>query len=195
MRVVICPGIHAPELTVAFLDSLGWQANCGDRADDCLIVPTACPPYSAWHVFQFLRDRLRPQSRYSRPGVPFPGLESLVFISFSAGVVGAIGATHLWRCGGGPIAAFIAVDGWGVPLYGSFPIYRISHDPFTHWSSGLLGRGQAGFYAEPAVSHLELWRSPQIVWGWQVRRLGQGLIERSRTTAAQFIRSRLSAVE
>ena len=55
--------------------------------------------------------------------------------------------------------ALIAFDGWGVPLVGNFPIYRISHDQFTHWSSELLGKGDKSFYADPPVEHLDLWRS------------------------------------
>ena len=54
-----------------------------------------------------------------------------------------------------------------MPLTGNFPIYRVSHDYFTHWSSGLLGAGYKGFYADPEVEHLDLWRSPANVYGWQ----------------------------
>ena len=32
----------------------------------------------------------------------------------------------------------------------------------------MLGQGNEGFYAEPAKSHLELWRSPENCWGWRV---------------------------
>ncbi|MCU0568633.1 MAG: hypothetical protein MUF49_18805 [Oculatellaceae cyanobacterium Prado106] len=90
----------------------------------------------------------------------------LFFVGFSAGVVGAIGAARLWHQWGGQVQGLAAFDGWGVPLWGDFPIYRISHDAFTHWSSALLGAGQASFYAEPPVSHLALWRSPETVQGW-----------------------------
>ena len=32
----------------------------------------------------------------------------------------------------------------------------------------LLGNGENNFYAEPAVDHLSMWRSPQTVQGWWV---------------------------
>lgn len=75
-------------------------------------------------------------------------------------------AARSWQQSGGTIKALIALDGWGVPLYGDFPIHRLSHDHFTHWSSKLLGAGLDGFYADPPVEHLELWRSPQTTQGW-----------------------------
>lgn len=78
--------------------------------------------------------------------------------------------------------ALIAVDGWGVPLSGNFPIHRLSHDYFTHWSSALLGSGDDSFYSDPAVEHLAIWRSPHTCQGWWV----QGG-KRTFTTAAQFI--------
>jgi hypothetical protein len=31
-----------------------------------------------------------------------------------------------------------------------------------------LGSGDAGFYADPAVPHLDLWRSPGQVRGWWI---------------------------
>ncbi len=54
-----------------------------------------------------------------------------------------------------------------MPLLANFPIYRISHDRFTHWSSSILGEGESGFYADPEVEHLDLWRSPHTCRGWQ----------------------------
>jgi len=44
----------------------------------------------------------------------------------------------------------------GVPLVGNFPIHRLSHDYFTHWSSAVLGSGNDSFYADPPVEHLEM---------------------------------------
>lgn len=93
----------------------------------------------------------------------------LAFVSFSAGVVGAIGAAWMWQFLGGTVKAFIAFDGWGVPLWGSFPIHRFSHDEFTHWSSALLGAGSDSFYADPPVAHLDLWAKPQIAQGWWIQ--------------------------
>lgn len=152
MSIVICPGIHSPELTSRFLaglESEGYQPRELHifPAQDYLAV-------SAFHILQFLSEGRR-----------VPLHTPLIFISFSAGVVGAIGAAWGWQLLGGQIKAFIALDGWGVPLSGNFPIHRLSHDEFTHWSSSLLGSGGDSFYAEPPVSHLDLWRSPQIVQG------------------------------
>jgi hypothetical protein len=132
------------------------------------------PAYSGVHILQFLGDRV-------------PAASELIFISFSAGVVGAIAAALAWQLQGGKVKAFIAVDGWGVPLTGNFPIHRISHDYFTHWSSALLGSGLDSFYADPPIEHLELWRNPQTAQGWWVQH-SEGTSEtRSPTTAAVFL--------
>jgi hypothetical protein len=118
-------------------------------------------------------------------------LAPVVFISFSAGVVGAIGAAWQLQFSQNRVKAFLAIDGWGVPLYGNFPIHRISHDYFTHWSSALLGAGEEGFYADPGVGHLQMWRSPQEVWGWQMPPAGMSS-DPERITALAFIARRLS---
>ncbi|MBW4563689.1 MAG: hypothetical protein KME32_21605 [Mojavia pulchra JT2-VF2] len=161
MSIIICPGIHDPALTKSFI--LGCldpdsRSSIAANLDDVLVFPEqGFLTLSALHILQFLRDRVGDK------------LESpVIFISFSAGVVGAILAACSWRLLGGNVKAFIAIDGWGVPLWGDFPIHRISHDYFTHWSSSLLGSGQNNFYAEPAVDHLSMWRSPQTVQGFWV---------------------------
>ncbi|NES72229.1 MAG: hypothetical protein F6K24_47060, partial [Okeania sp. SIO2D1] len=41
----------------------------------------------------------------------------------------------------------------------------------------------ASFYAEPAVTHLELWRSPATTQGWWTSHPGL----RSRCSAAEFL--------
>jgi pimeloyl-ACP methyl ester carboxylesterase len=168
MPVVICPGVHAASLTSYFVKALPMRS-------ELLIVPHTLPVYSAPHILAFLQQQILPSQRH----LP------ILLIGFSAGVVGAIGAAYLWQSMGGQIAALIAIDGWGVPLFGSFPVHRISHDAFTHWSSRLLGTGQDSFYAEPAVAHLELWRSPQTVMGWSIRCSDQ---RHHRTTAAEFLK-------
>lgn len=146
MKIVICPGMHSPELTEKLI------AVLGQPLDDLLIVPgDRLPVYSPQHVFDFLA-----------PVLPTP----LLFIAFSAGVVGAIGAAHEWERQGGTVQGLIAIDGWGVPLGGNFPIHRVSHDFFTHWSSALLGKGLDSFYADPPVEHLTLWHSPDQVQGY-----------------------------
>lgn len=163
MTIVICPGYHPPELTIDFLKGLGRDPGKTVRPD--LIYPAdRQPPYSSLHLLTFLRQSEQGQTEKS-----YQKLQSLLFIGFSAGVVAAIGAAHLWQADGGSVKAVIAIDGWGVPLWGNFPIHRLSHDAFTHWSSALLGGGEAGFYADPAVGHLDLWRSPQHVGGYWVQ--------------------------
>ena len=125
---------------------------------ECLVLPTEqYLPYNAIAIVQWLKQYY-----------PFPvDAPPLSWIAFSAGVVGGIGAARIWQLQGGKIDNFIAGDGWGMPLIVNFPIYRISHDRFTHWSSSLLGAGKSGFYADPAIEHLDLWRSPHTCWGWQ----------------------------
>ncbi|MEA5502602.1 hypothetical protein VB735_05670 [Halotia wernerae UHCC 0503] len=155
---MICPGIHEPALTQSFIS--GWLDSSTDssKCQNIVVFPgQGLLALSSLHILQFLRDRLGDK------------LESpVVFISFSAGVVGAITAAWKWQLLGGDVKAFIAIDGWGVPLWGNFPIHRLSHDYFTHWSSALLGSGQNNFYAQPPVDHLSLWRSPQTVKGWWI---------------------------
>ncbi|MBF2020999.1 MAG: hypothetical protein IGR93_13050 [Hydrococcus sp. C42_A2020_068] len=174
MVVLICPGMHEPQLTDRFLQALRQESiDLGTP----LIFPTQTyPAFSAWHIIQFLRQELMHRSD-----------NSLLFISFSAGVVGAIGAAWAWQQSGGKILALIALDGWGVPLFGNFPIHRLSHDEFTHWSSALLGSGEDSFYADPGVEHLDLWRSPDLVRGWTIQKTVSGIQRRSRSTAAAFL--------
>jgi hypothetical protein len=162
MPVVICPGIHDPDLTEQFIADL-------ELAIAPLVLPQSLPVYSPLHVFEFLQSHCQLT-------------EPLVMIGFSAGVVGSVGAAQRWQQRGGKIQALIAIDGWGVPLLGQFPIYRLSHDWFTDWSCQWLGAIEQRFYAEPAVAHLDLWRLPARTPGWQV----QGQI-RSKTTARQFL--------
>jgi hypothetical protein len=177
--VIICPGIHEPQLTQDFLETL-QPSETDDLSNhwtqSVLIFPAQdYPAYSAIHILEFLQR----QTERTTP---------VIFISFSAGVAGAIGAAWGWEILGGKVKALIAFDGWGVPLYGNFPTHRLSHDYFTHWSSALLGAGEDSFYAEPAITHLDLWRSPDICPGWWVHRTVAGKSEqRIYTTAAQFV--------
>lgn len=163
MKIIICPGVHEPELTLEFLKGMNWHE---DR-ENILVYPAETQPaYAGWEILQFVSRRVSLS-------------ESVLWVAFSAGVVGARFAAWQWRQKGGNIRGFMALDGWGMPLGGDFPIYRVSHDYFTHWSSALLGAGRESFYADPEVDHLTLWRSPHQVWGWQEKATG-----RSRITAA-----------
>ncbi|BAB76314.1 hypothetical protein ACN23B_23160 [Anabaena sp. FACHB-709] len=180
MSIIICPGIHDSDLTESFVSGcLGaFSGNSiSQKPVEILVVPVAgVLTLSSLHILQFLHDRLG--NKLKSP---------VIFISFSAGVVGAIAAAWQWQNWGGHVKAFIAIDGWGVPLWGNFPIHRLSHDYFTHWSSLLLGSGQTNFYAEPPVEHLTMWRSPQTVQGWQVDMYVKNTTSNTRLTAAEFL--------
>lgn len=179
ITIVICPGVHDPNLTESFIAQLQAakpfiasqkQRSSPTDSQKLLIFPAqTSPAYSAVHMLEFLQKHCSRQS-------------SLVLICFSAGVVGGAGAAWAWQQLGGKIRALLAFDGWGVPLYNSFPIHRFSHDYFTHWSSSFLGAGNDSFYADPSIEHLELWRSPHTVQGWWVRPN-----QNQRTTAATLI--------
>ncbi|MBD3881519.1 hypothetical protein IFO70_07110 [Phormidium tenue FACHB-886] len=176
MKVVICPGVHEVALTAAFLTNMG-------NLREPLVYPTdRYPAYSPLHLLTFLHSKL-PQAADAEP---------LLLLGFSAGVVAAIGAARRWQKAGGRVLALMAIDGWGVPLIGDFPLHRLSHDSFTHWSSLVLGAGQDSFYADPAVGHLELWRSPQAASGWWINSVGG---DRIATTAEQFLQDWLRFYE
>ncbi|WP_404783427.1 hypothetical protein [Altericista sp. CCNU0014] len=181
MAIILCPGIHDPALTLSFWDAI-QSVKLPGPSRAALPRPYIFPDARHWafsspHVLQFLHQSL-------------PIAQPLVLLGFSAGVVGAIGAAWAWQQQGGTVRALVAVDGWGVPLYGTFPIYRLSHDGFTHWSSQGWGMGRDPFYADPGVPHLELWRSPDRAWGWWDR--GQ---RPQRTNAAVAIARLLARYE
>ena len=180
MTIIICPGIHEPGLTENFISQCLLSASDGVNSDNqgkILIFPGhGLLALSSLHILQFLSHHLRDDLK-----------SPVVFISFSAGVLGARGAACSWEHLGGKIKAFIAIDGWGVPLWGNFPIYRMSHDYFTHWSSLLLGSGERNFYAEPAVEHLSMWRSPESVQGWWIDTSGEHSHPPVRLTAREFL--------
>lgn len=156
---LICGGEHPPELTDSFVQQVIPSVSKAGVPPNVIVFPYSWGPvWSAFHVLQFLEASVAPMSSNKGPAV--------IFIGFSAGVAGAIGAAWGWQQRGGKVAAFFGLDGWGVPLVGDFPIYRLSHDYFTHWSSALLGSGNESFYAVGPVSHLQLWSMPQAVKGW-----------------------------
>ena len=186
MAVILCPGYHPPELTLSFLAELRAAAgfvpnpNYQNPPYHCWLAEVAifpaqdCPAYSPTHILQFWQEQAIAHNWIDRP---------VIVISFSAGVVGAIGAAWGWQLQGGKVGGFFAIDGWGVPLGGNFPIHRLSHDSFTHWSSALLGSGEDSFYANPPQEHLEMWQFPQSCLGWHIRS-GQAIRQ---TTAAKFL--------
>lgn len=123
MTIIIIPGIHSPQLSDRFINSIQNII----KHNYFILSTERYQPYSAISVYQWLN-----QQQLSKT-------EPLTFITFSAGVVGGIGAAIAWQSQGGKVQSFIAIDGWGVPLVGSFPLYRVSHDYFTHCTSGILG--------------------------------------------------------
>ncbi len=175
MKVIICPGIHDSKLTESFLDSVrgDWETGRLGREGEenkldlqWLVLPTEeYAPYSPFAVYHWFIEREQSQVWQIDSSLK-SNSDELFFITFSAGVVGGIGSAIALQNKGFKIKAFIAIDGWGVPLWGNFPIYRFSHDYFTHWSSALLGTGKESFYADPPVEHLRMWRSPEICYGW-----------------------------
>jgi hypothetical protein len=180
MSVIICPGMHQQNLTESFLsDWLSLIADSGIslNVENILVFPEqGILTLSAFHILQFLHHSLK--NRLESP---------VIFISFSAGVVGAIIAAMQWQVFGGHVKAFIAIDGWGMPLGGNFPIHRLSHDYFTHWSSASLSSGKDNFYAEPPVDHLSMWRSPQKVMGYWVDSSIKIAPRKNRLNAAEFL--------
>ncbi len=171
MIVVICPGIHPPELTKAFGAALegaiAVQASfdisaqaAAARALQLWLLPSEIAPYGPDLIRSYVLERWQ-QAELSS-GFP------TAWIGFSAGVVGAVAAARCWQRDGGEVTGLIAVDGWGVPLGDRFPRFRLGHDRFTAQSCEWLGASDGYFYCDPAVGHLELWRSPQQSSGhWQ----------------------------
>jgi hypothetical protein len=183
ISIIICPGIHEPALTENFISGgLERFSQSQENSVNILKVPTdGFSALSGFHILQVLSNRLGDRTK-----------SAVIFISFSAGVVGAIAAAYSWQMLGGDIKAFIAIDGWGVPLWGSFPIHRMSHDYDTHWSSKILGSGQNNFYADPPVEHLSMWRSPQTIQGRWVDSSNEVSPPKSRLTAAEFLQMLLN---
>ncbi|TVQ59923.1 MAG: hypothetical protein EA366_04155 [Spirulina sp. DLM2.Bin59] len=166
MLILVCPGYNPPGGTRAFCTQLGDLF--GPQGVELRPVPVPeIAPYDGRAIATLLTDLTRP----------------VTLIGFSAGVVGAIAAARIWERQGGMITRLVAIDGWGVPLGGNFPIHRLSHDPFTHWSSALLGAGDMAFYADPGVEHWQLWQAPATAWGWST----VGMVRQDYTTALGFL--------
>lgn len=165
MKAIICPGIHDVQLTELFLKNLliiDPKVTKQTVSTNWLIFPTERnPAYSPFHLYNWLN-----RSEILN--------DELFFIAFSAGVVSAISAAVFLQLRGVKIRGLIAIDGWGVPLWANFPVYRLSHDYFTHWSSAILGTGKSSFYCDPSVEHLTLWSYPENCQGWILKREKDG---------------------
>ncbi len=206
-KLYICPGFHDPSLTQSFLDALisAWGSTWCDRFL-LGVVPPEVPPYGPEQILEHLEGCLRGQG-LGEWGVGSGGVGSeeqgvrtgvaLVWVGFSAGVVGGLLAARRWhreglgRGLGCSVAAFMAIDGWGVPLWADFPVYSLSPDRFAYETMRPLRSPQLPhFYGDPGVSHLALWESPHRALGWEESAGG----ERLRLTAAQYLQRRLRAV-
>ncbi|MBF2029789.1 MAG: hypothetical protein IGS48_24045 [Oscillatoriales cyanobacterium C42_A2020_001] len=155
--IAVCPGFHPAALTHRFVEQLQTVLPANDSL---FVFPVErYQAYSGVDILRFLHEQLSRQAPDLWLKTP------ITFVGFSAGVVGAMGAAIALELMGGRVNALFALDGWGVPIAGRFPVHRLSHDYVTHWSSAILGAGLDSFYADPGVDHLELWRSPQTVSG------------------------------
>lgn len=148
--IVICGGFNPINYNVNFVNFLSnYEANI-------LVFPTEkYAPYDSLNIVNFLQENS--VNLYEN---------HLIFIAFSAGVVGALGAGRLWQRKGREVLAILAFDGWGVPLIADFPIHCLSHDVFTHYSSCFWVKNQGHFVAIPTVSHQDIWRSPLSINGY-----------------------------
>jgi len=208
IQIYICPGFHPPALTRSFLAALINDRPVSWSWSSCGVMPPHLPPYSPYHVLQSLRQHLEhldhldqlqpispPEQNHPQPFSLDP--PAIVWIGFSAGVVGALGAAQQWQAQGHPVLGLIAVDSWGLPLRADFPIYSLSRDgakpphPFMEeWITRYFMPDLPHFYAEPPVDHLCLWGSPDQVQGWSQDYSGL----RHRTTAIRFILDCLEAL-
>lgn len=163
MIVILCPGIHPEVLTDGFVAGLEETIAPLSPQSNLLnlwVLPANIAPYGPDLVHDFVAQRWRDEG--ITPDCP------TAWLGFSAGVVGAVAAARRWQREGGDVRGVIAVDGWGVPLGDRFPRFRLGHDRFTAQSCEWLGASDGYFYCDPAVRHLDLWRSPQQSWGhWQ----------------------------
>lgn len=151
--LIICGGVHPSQLTQSLVAHLLLAETYPGAYQ---ILPDTIAPFDPVGILTWLHNQVAPQT-------------PLLFLSFSAGVVGSLGAAIAWQLTGGSMLALIAVDGWGVPRIGNFPFYRLSHDRFTHQTSHWLGGEQESFYAEPGLPHLDLWALPDQAQGYRIK--------------------------
>lgn len=187
--LLVVGGMHPPSYTEQMVATIaqGGAAQDGTLSGFARVV--SAPQHSLDVLSPFaLRQTLEAalaKSDSALDDAP-PGL---IIWAFSAGCVGAAALATYWQSYRGPVLGLFMVDGWGVPRDPGVPVYRLSHDRFTHDTSSWLGIGDDDFYADPAVPHLSLWQHPQKTIGWAVTS-GQ---PRERLTAADFLCQRSQA--
>ncbi|MGB5973168.1 MAG: hypothetical protein WBG38_07605 [Nodosilinea sp.] len=186
MQVVllVCGGMHPLSYTGQVLAAIARDEDLSRRST------AICAPHSSLGVISpfALRQTLEAHLGITVDGVTLNAAPPLIIWAFSAGCVGAAALATYWQRHRGPVLALCMVDGWGVPRDPEVPVHRLSHDGFTHHTSGWLGTGDLDFYAEPGVPHLTLWQQPQAVAGWSVE-----AGHRKRLTAADFLSQRSRA--
>ncbi len=185
VAIVVVGGIHPPGYTANLLRAVA--ADSVLSRVPMLVYPDRQPltVVSAHCLRDWLDHQWEQEWVQSQAGV-CPSRDVLIW-SFSAGCVGAAGLAHYWQQYRGQVLALFAVDGWGVPLVGAYPIYRLSHDHFTHRTSQALGGGPINFYADPPVPHLEFWGGLPTITGWQTQREVSPSAHRRRLTAGDFL--------
>ncbi|BAQ63360.1 hypothetical protein [Geminocystis sp. NIES-3709] len=162
---IICGGFHDSSLTTNFFTYLTTITKDISKENTIIFNLDSSEkiysvdrtlPYNGFSIYKCLKENQHKLIDCD-----------LIFMGFSAGVIGAIIAGNLWEKNGGKVKALFAFDSWGVPLIANFPCYRISHDYFTHLS--YLGGETNSFYANPSISHLDLWQNPENVQGcWEI---------------------------
>lgn len=161
--LVICDGIHSPRETEGILAMVDQDSRLSQLPIQHFSPGSPLTVLSGAALRRWLEGDGRPTGENN------PDYPCLIIWAFSAGCVGAVALAQHWQRYRGGVLALFLVDGWGVPAVGPMPLHRLSHDRFTHVSSGWLGPGSISFVSQPAVSHHQLWRHPQQVWGYQVR--------------------------
>ena len=153
--IKVFSGFHDPSLTVQFIQQIQDGLNKNLLEDTLISFESNSMVMNSW---SFNREESLDGEGNEKT--------STLLIGFSAGVINAAIAANIMVNQQSNPVALIAIDGWGVPLFSkAFPVFRFSHDLFTHSSSTILG-GQGIFVADPPSSHLELWKSPSQVKGW-----------------------------
>ena len=198
--LLICGGMHPPSATGQILATLASDRDLSQLTRVVVAPQQGLGVISAFALRQALESAIDSGTASENAWVNTAGdsagdtagntsgtsAPGLIIWAFSAGCVGATALATYWQRWRGPVQGIFLVDGWGVPKPPTVPTYRLSHDRFTHDTSGLLGAGEVNFYADPAVPHLDLWQHPQVVTGWSV---GPGQ-RAEKLTAADFLLGR-----
>lgn len=164
LKLRVFSGFHDPNLDSRFLANFlsAWETT---QLQDIITLEISLYAIGDWLQPSVTHDTKVNHDHPER----HHGVEGTIFLGFSAGCMRAALASQLYQATKKPVLGLIAVDGWGLPLiHTQIPIYRLSHDLFTHNSSMVLG-GKGVFFADPPVPHLSIWEYPDCVSGWYCR--------------------------